>query len=283
MNKLFGTADEKQDDKTPLPQTATAPDVEQPLPDRGRGHGVTHDADHDPIPELEKAIVDLAAETARALAAEAAEASARASADAIETAARIAADAAEATARAAADTALTTAINTEITNRTNADTALAATEAALDARVVILEAGFETYSFVASNQLLAANSTAFQDVTNMQFAVFNSGRYAFEMYIKYIAGAAPDLKIFIDTPAGASGDFMITGWALGGTNYTPSYGLVATTLTFEGLGADAYIHIRGQVTMGGTAGNVKLRAAENTSDASPGTIISSSWVASRRA
>jgi len=131
----------------------------------------------------------------------------------------------------------------------------------------------------AANQALTVSSTALQDVTNLFAALPTAGTFQWDAVIFYDGPAAGGIKFAYTMPAAAS---MIWGgigqattaagnvgdgqWqATGGSGTAIAYGTNAA-------GNTAIMQISGEISMGGTAGNLQLQAAQNTANAGTTTI-----------
>lgn len=129
---------------------------------------------------------------------------------------------------------------------------------------------------VAVSQVLTASSTVLQNVTNMVAALPTAGIFQFRGRIFYEASTTADIKFAWTIPAGATMRWGINALGPGGTNpiYTTITGSgTAISVGALGVGTVLYALFDAEVTMGGTAGNLQLQAAQNTSDASVTTVF----------
>lgn len=127
------------------------------------------------------------------------------------------------------------------------------------------------------------SSTAFVSDTDITFAVLANAIWEFEFRLRYDASATGDLKVSFSLPTSGEIDaFALTPSNATGAYQDASWQAVTTTdsqpLAFSGAGAGAnrYLHIAGKYIGAGTAGNVTLRWAQNTSDATATRILAQS-------
>jgi len=129
---------------------------------------------------------------------------------------------------------------------------------------------------IAVSQVLTASSTVLQNVTNMVATLPSAGLFQFRGRIFYEASTTADIKFAWTIPAGANMRWGINGLGPGGTNpvYTAITGSgTATPLGGLGVGSVLMALFDAEVSMGGTAGNLQLQGAQNTSDASVTTVF----------
>lgn len=134
---------------------------------------------------------------------------------------------------------------------------------------------------VAVAQILTASSTVLQNVTNMVATLPTAGTFQFRLRLFYDASTTADIKFAFTIPAGATMRWGLNGLGAGGTN--PSYSTVtasAAAIAAGGLGVATVLYAiaEGEVTMGGTGGNLQLQAAQNTSDPSVTTVFERSFM-----
>jgi hypothetical protein len=136
---------------------------------------------------------------------------------------------------------------------------------------------------VAADQVLTASSTVLQNVTNMAAALPATAGTIFRWSstIFYDATTTADMKFAYTIPAGATMRWGVNALGPGGTNpvYTAITGSgTAVSVGALGIASVTMALIEGEVTMGGTSGNLQLQAAQNTSDASVTTIYTRSFM-----
>lgn len=114
----------------------------------------------------------------------------------------------------------------------------------------------------------------------MVTALPTAGTFMWEDVIFYDSSAAGDFKIAYTWPAGTTN----TKWggqggstAIAGSVGDGQFGVVTvsgTSLPFggAGVGTQTFIIVRGYIVMGGTAGNLQLQYAQQTSDATNTTV-----------
>lgn len=156
-----------------------------------------------------------------------------------------------------------------------AQTVAANVEYMLDKRV-ITHSGATTVT--KSSDETINTSTTLQDDDALTFAVVANGEYEVEAVVLYNSGATPDFKFAWTAPAGAT----IDGHAIVPTASNTSTGAViveaVAITTAVGVGAPIAVWCRFTVVVGGTAGNVTLQWAQNTSDAGNTSVLTNSWV-----
>lgn len=131
----------------------------------------------------------------------------------------------------------------------------------------------------AADEALPISTTTLQNDDELFVPLPTAGTFAFEGRIIYDSATAADIKFAFTIPAGASFTWGIIGPATtvssgigdGNFNVTTSS---ATALTAGGSGVGVFTNalLWGEVTMGGTAGNLQLQWAQNTSDATVTTV-----------
>ena len=136
---------------------------------------------------------------------------------------------------------------------------------------------------VAADQILTASNTVLQNVTSMVATLPGTAGAIFHWRscVYYDASATADIKFAYTIPAGATMRWGLNGLGSGGTN--PVYGTATasgTSVALGGIGVATVLMalIEGEVTMGATAGNLQLQAAQNTSDASVTTVFTRSFM-----
>lgn len=140
-----------------------------------------------------------------------------------------------------------------------------------------------TSTRVAVDQTLTASSTVLQNVTNMVAPVPGTAGAIFSWrgWVFYDASATADIKFAFTIPAGATMRWGIQALGPGGTNpiYTSISGSgTAISCGALGVGTVLFAYFAGEVTMGATAGNLQLQAAQNTSDASVTLVVARSFM-----
>lgn len=125
--------------------------------------------------------------------------------------------------------------------------------------------GFNTITKTA-DQAATANSTTFQDDNTLYFAVKASTTYVFDAWIPVNdSNASADLKYTFTTPSGATMNILTSYYRSATTfvqcNIVTSGQTCANTTVNR---ADHFIQVRGHVTVGTTAGNVRFRFAQNS-------------------
>ena len=130
----------------------------------------------------------------------------------------------------------------------------------------------------SANQTLTLSSTALQNVTDLVVAVPTAGTFAFRGVVYYESSAVADIKLAFNMPAAGTLRWNGLGPVVaGGTTGDATFSTVTAadgTISYGGGGAAAVLacQIEGEYVAGGTAGNLQLRAAQNTGEAT-NTII----------
>lgn len=118
------------------------------------------------------------------------------------------------------------------------------------------------------------NSTALVNDNALFVTLPATGTFSFEMVVLYISSAVADFKIGFTWPAGATGTWFPLGPATGSTGSGDASFTVANTsggsMNFGGGGAgnDLGMLIHGELSMGGTGGNLQFRFAQANLEAS---------------
>lgn len=122
----------------------------------------------------------------------------------------------------------------------------------------------------ATNQTLTANSTVLQNVTGITVALPTAGRFHWRCTVWASSPTTGDIKYAYTIPAGATMRWGVHGLeaAAGSTFTAASATASAAALSIGCLGAGTVTMtvIEGEITMGGTAGNLVLQAAQATAD-----------------
>jgi hypothetical protein len=134
---------------------------------------------------------------------------------------------------------------------------------------------------IAVDQVLTASSVVLQNVTNMAAALpgVNNSIFRWRSHIFYDATTVADIKFAYTIPAGATMRWGINAIGPGGVNpiYTAITGSgTATSVGALGIGSVMIAMVEGEVTMGVTAGNLQLQAAQNAAEASVTTVFARS-------
>jgi len=141
-----------------------------------------------------------------------------------------------------------------------------------------------TSTRVAADQTLTASSTVLQNVANMAAPLPGTSGAIFQFLCRvfYDASTIADVKFAFTIPAGASMRWGLNSLGTGGTNPSPyaTTNISGTALAAGalGVGTTLYAIIEGEVTMGATAGNLQLQAAQNAPDASVTLIVTRSFM-----
>jgi hypothetical protein len=132
------------------------------------------------------------------------------------------------------------------------------------------------------NQALTVSSTTLQSVADLVVAMPAAGTFSYRGIIYYDGPAAADIKFAVQLPAGATQRWHALGMATNGTttgdaNFATITGSgTAVALGTNGAGTVLACQIEGEYVAGGTAGNMQLQAAQNTSDPGTNTVYARS-------
>lgn len=128
------------------------------------------------------------------------------------------------------------------------------------------------------------NSVTLQNDNDLLAALPTAGTFMFDLDLVYSATTVADIKITLTWPAGATATWTAIGPATGNTGSSgdANFGAVTasgTTAVFGGIGAATFLPLRvsGEITMGGTAGNLQLQWAQQNLEATNTTM----WATSR--
>lgn len=125
---------------------------------------------------------------------------------------------------------------------------------------------------VKSADETVTSSTTLQDDDVLTIALATNTDHFFDAWLYVNAPAAPDIKVAVTVPAGATltAEFRV---AASGSTYGNSTLVTAsgTAVTFLPNG-DAFIRITGSVRNGATAGNVTVQWAQDTSSGTATTV-----------
>lgn len=122
----------------------------------------------------------------------------------------------------------------------------------------------------ALNQTLTASSTVLQNVTGITVALPTAGRFHWRALVWASSPTTGDIKYAYTIPAGATMRWSVMGLeAAAGSTFTASSATAsaaALAIGCLGAGTVTVTQIDGEITMGGTAGNLVLQSAQNTAD-----------------
>lgn len=131
---------------------------------------------------------------------------------------------------------------------------------------------------MGANQLLTISNTTLQNLTALVVAVPTAGTYDFRGVFFYDSSTVADIKFAINTPVGVDIRWAAIGLASGAGAVTGDFTSLSTSVTSAlivgggGVGNVIAATCEGTLVTGGTAGNLQLQAAQNTSDATQTTV-----------
>lgn len=132
----------------------------------------------------------------------------------------------------------------------------------------------------AASQTLLSNTTLTNDNT-LFVALPTAGTFGWRCWLLYNSSLTADIKLTYTWPAGATATWSGMGLASTATGTSGDINMAAvtvsgTTLVFGGAAANSVILLEGEIVMGGTAGNLQLQWAQNTSDATNTSVLARS-------
>jgi len=130
-------------------------------------------------------------------------------------------------------------------------------------------------AYKTADQTLANDATV-NDDTHLLIAVGTSETWLFEANVMWTA-AAGGFRFTWTGPAGATGSY--SALTHGTTGHAAGAALAAETTSTD---TDESVQMRGVIVTAGTSGNLRLRWAQNTSDAATLTVKDLSWVRALR-
>jgi hypothetical protein len=125
------------------------------------------------------------------------------------------------------------------------------------------------------------NSTSIQNDNDFAFTVASGAFYTLEGYLVVDGAVGGDLKMDFTLPAGATMHWTNFGNNTGGVtqyNIATQAASVARAVSGNGGTASASLQPKGYVNIGGTAGTLQFRWAQNTLSGTASTIYASSWM-----
>lgn len=127
------------------------------------------------------------------------------------------------------------------------------------------------------------SSAVLQDDNELFLAMEVNSRYDLELFLRYEAVAAGDLKFKFTGPAGFTFQSILHRLSSAATSITDdsvSYTDESNTPIPGGLGAgsEQAVMLKGTVLCSGTAGNLQLQWAQNTADATATKVILGSYL-----
>jgi len=129
------------------------------------------------------------------------------------------------------------------------------------------------------------NSVTFQNDDHLLFTVAANEVWFFDGFIRFTTTVVADIKFAFVVPVGA-----IVHWSLSKIVnlsaehpiYSPAAGAGAS-ITLDCPGGERVVHLIGTIVFGGTAGNLQLRWAQATAEATNTQVLLNSWLKAFRA
>jgi hypothetical protein len=132
------------------------------------------------------------------------------------------------------------------------------------------------------------SSTTLTDATDMAIALEADALYALEGYLAYNAGATGDLKCAFTVPTGTTGHWGLYPIATASTGSVgdldarrqTSFGAATTQAAggSDSFGSEMMCPVLGYIDTAGTAGNLQLQVAQNTSSGTSTVLKAGSWL-----
>ena len=136
--------------------------------------------------------------------------------------------------------------------------------------------GQNMVSIVKAANETVNGSAALQDDDNLTFAIGPNETWSYSFKIHAISQAAPDIQFAVGAPVGATCRYAYEDSENAIT--AAQFGCGATTGLIAGDGLNNLYEVTGTVQNGATAGNVTLRWAQNTANASNTIVYAGSYV-----
>jgi len=142
----------------------------------------------------------------------------------------------------------------------------------------------QTNYITLANDFTMTSTTTLTAVTGMSFPVLANARYLLDGYLSYAGsvggGGLGDLKLDWTVPASTTFRWARNGYPVGNTNQIDT--VETDEVTIRALGTfgpstNITAYLRGSILIGANAGTIQLRAAQNTSNATPTIMKNTSW------
>lgn len=140
----------------------------------------------------------------------------------------------------------------------------------------------------ATSVTTRTSTTTLADATGLVIPLAADALYALEGYLAYTAGATGDMKVAFTVPAGTTGHWALYPIATASTGSIgdldarrqTSFGAGTTQAAggSDSFGGDLACPVLGYIDTAGTAGNLQLQVAQNTSSGTSTVIQSGSWL-----
>jgi hypothetical protein len=136
-----------------------------------------------------------------------------------------------------------------------------------------------------ADQNVGPSNTVLQNLTNLAVPLPGTAGaiFQFQAVVFYNSNTTADIKFAFTIPAGATMRWGIHALATGaggisGDMVAGSISVSGNTVAVGGAAADAMATFFGEVTMGATAGDLQMQAAQQTSDASATNVMTRSRI-----
>ncbi len=149
--------------------------------------------------------------------------------------------------------------------------------------VSLFQRSFFTSARMSADQGLTVSSTVFQNITSLVSALPAAGLFGFRSVLYFDGPTTGDIKFTFTWPAGVTnakwstiGPALAAAASVGDGVFGPVVTVSGTAINLGTAGAGtanmSLAIIEGELTMGGTAGNLQLQAAQQTADAGTTTV-----------
>lgn len=149
--------------------------------------------------------------------------------------------------------------------------------------VSLIQRSFFTSARMSADQGLTVSSTVLQNITSLVSALPAAGLFGFRSVLYFDGPTTGDIKFAFTWPAGVTnprwssvGPALAAAASVGDGVFGPVVTASGTAINFgtagAGLANASMAILEGELTMGGTSGNLQLQAAQQTADAGTTTV-----------
>lgn len=149
--------------------------------------------------------------------------------------------------------------------------------------VSLLQRSFFVAARMSADQALTVSSTTLQNITSLVAAMPTAGLFGFRAVLYFDGPTLGDIKFAFTWPVGVTnakwstiGPALAAAASVGDGVFGPVVTVSGTAINLgtagAGLANASVAVIEGELTMGGTSGNLQLQAAQQTADAGTTTV-----------
>lgn len=131
-------------------------------------------------------------------------------------------------------------------------------------------AGLTFARIIKSADETVNSTTTLQDDDELTTALSANKRYFFVLYLYFVSDATPDFKYLLTVPTGSNSRRIVSDWGAVFESSTTTPSISTSPLVSNSNQYTVSVH--GYVITAGTAGNLTLQWAQNTSDAANTTV-----------